>query len=50
MRRTLCKENNFIFIENDNIILRDHGHHDGTHLNYEGSDILRDNLLDALNF
>ena len=48
--RELCKENNFIFIENDNIILRDHGHYDGIHLNHAGSDMLRENLLDALNF
>ena len=45
----MCKEFNFTFIENKNIVLRDHGHHDGVHLNVEGSDMLRGNLLDVLN-
>ena len=47
--REMCKEFNFTFIENKNIVLRDHGHHDGVHLNVEGSDMLRGNLLDVLN-
>ena len=47
--RDMCKEFNFTFIENKNIVLRDHGHHDGVHLNVEGSDMLRGNLLDVLN-
>ena len=49
MLKDLCIENNFIFIDNSNIVLRPHGHFDGVHLNGEGSDMLRDNLLNALN-
>ena len=47
--RDMCSRNGFIFIDNNNIVLRPHGHLDGIHLNREGSDILRDNLLNALN-
>ena len=45
----MCKKNGFIFIENEDIILRWHGHHDGVHLNTEGSNLLHRNLLFALN-
>lgn len=47
--RELCEKNQFMFIENDDIILRPHGHHDGVHLNKEGSILLHKNLLFALN-
>ena len=47
--RSMCKQMDFIFIENSNIVLSSHGHHDGVHLNFEGSNVLRDNLLGALN-
>ena len=46
--RELCVEHNFIFIENDNIILRHHLHHDGVHLNAMGSKLLSANLLAVL--
>ena len=39
--KELCWENNFTFIDNDNIVLRPHVHYDGVHLNEEGSLILR---------
>ena len=45
----MCNQNGFTFIDNNNIVLRPHGHLDGVHLNREGSDLLRDNLLKALN-
>ena len=32
-----------------NIVLSTHGHQDGVHLNCDGSDLLRDNLLNVLN-
>ena len=47
--RKLCEENGFMFVENDDIILSAHGHHDGVHLNEEGSDLLHRNLLFAFN-
>ena len=47
--RGMCVENSFNFIDNHNIVLSTHGHHDGIHLNYEGSDLLRENLLHVLN-
>ena len=47
--RDMCKEFNFNFIDHDNIVLRTHGHQDGVHLNCDGSDLLRDNLLNVLN-
>ena len=47
--RDMCRERNFTFIDNKNIVLSTHGHHDGVHLNFEGSDLLRDNLLNVLN-
>ena len=49
MLREMCAEFNFIFIDNNNIVLSTHGHHDGIHLNYDGSNMLRDNLLSVLN-
>ena len=47
--RDMCIENGFYFINNNNIVLSTHGHRDGIHLNYEGSDLLCDNLLNVLN-
>ena len=47
--RDMCKESNFTFIDNSNIVLSTHGHHDGVHLNFEGSELLRENLLNVLN-
>ena len=47
--RGMCIENGFNFIDNNNIVLSTHGHHDGIHLNYDGSDLLCNNLLDILN-
>ena len=43
-----CSEENFIFMENVNIILRNHVGFDGVHLNAEGSDLLKTNLLNVL--
>ena len=45
----MCKDMDFNFIDNKNIVLSTHGHHDGVHLNFEGSDLLRENLVNALN-
>ena len=47
--RGKCMENGFTFIDNRNIVLSTHGHQDGVHLNYEGSNLLRENLLNVLN-
>ena len=47
--RELCGENEFQFVENDDIVLRPHGHHDGVHLNEDGTEALHRNLLFALN-
>ena len=47
--REMCQSNNFTFIDNNNIVLSTHGHHDGVHLNYEGSSLLGANLLSVLN-
>ena len=47
--RELCEENGFMFVENGDIVLRAHGHHDGVHLNKDGSELLHRNLLFALN-
>ena len=47
--RGMCQEHNFNFIDNNNIVLSTHGHHDGVHLNYDGSDLLSANLLNVLN-
>ena len=49
MLREMCREYNLIFIDNSNIVLSTHGHHDGVHLNVEGSELLRENLLNVLN-
>jgi lysophospholipase L1-like esterase len=43
-----CEEHGFQFVANSDIILRPHICWDGVHLNAEGSDLLRINLLDAL--
>ena len=47
MLRELCGANGFVFIENKDIVLSKHGHHDGVHLNEEGTKCLRDNLFDV---
>ena len=44
-----CQYNNFIFIENNNIILKDHICKDGVHLNTRGSDLFSRNLSYYLN-
>ena len=49
MLRDLCETHGFIFIENRNIILKDHLVKDGVHLNYVGSDLLFNNFQDILN-
>ena len=47
--RDLCEENDFIFIDNKNIILSEHISNDGVHLNNVGSDLLANNFLHHLN-
>ena len=49
MLREMCEEYDMTFIDNSNIVLSTHGHHDGVHLNHEGSELLRSNLLNVLN-
>ena len=49
MLKEMCHENQITFIDNNNIVLRQHGHRDGVHLNEEGSDMLCANLLNVLN-
>ena len=49
MLKELCiSENGINFIDNDNIVLRPHGHPDGVHLNERGTDLLYANLLNVL--
>ena len=50
MLKEMCHANQFTFIDNNNIVLRPHGHPDGVHLNGEGSDLLHVNLLNVLNY
>ena len=45
----MCEENGLGFINNKNIILSKHITWDGTHLNDQGTNILRQNLLEAIN-
>ena len=47
--KTYCFEHGFTFLDNENIILRDHISYDGVHLNNLGSDVFSDNLLQVLN-
>ena len=54
--RELCFVQNVHFLDNDrqmvkerNIVLSQHIDGDGVHLNGEGSDLLRDNIVDLLN-
>ena len=47
--RNRCEEEGLKFIENEDIVLRPHGHRDGVHLNEDGSELLHRNLLFALN-
>ena len=49
MLRGLCAANNFIYIDNSNIILSKHILPDGVHLNKEGTDLFSSNLLKCLN-
>jgi hypothetical protein len=49
MLRSACEENGFYFMENDNIILKNHIQAgDGVHLNDEGNYLLEGNILDVL--
>ncbi len=47
--RSKCEARNFIFIENDNIILSRHIRRDGVHLNSTGTTKLANNFLSVLN-
>ena len=54
--RNLCCMQNVHFLDNDrqmekerNIVLSKHIDGDGVHLNGEGSDLLRDNIVELLN-
>ena len=47
--RKHCSANGLHLFENDDIVLRPHGHHDGVHLNRAGSDVLSRNLLFTIN-
>ena len=54
--RNVCSLQNIHFLDNDrqaekdrNIVLSKHIDGDGVHLNGEGSDLLRDNIVDLLN-
>lgn len=49
MLRKMCEENGFSFINHNNIILSKHIAWDGTHLNDQGTSILSENLLNAIN-
>ena len=45
-----CRKHGFTFIDNDlNIVLRYHVLSDSVHLNLQGSKLLQNNLLNALN-
>ena len=47
--RNLCLANNFYFLENNNIILSEHVAKDEVHLNFDGTKVLANNILDFLN-
>ena len=47
--RKECSKYGFHFIENKNIILKNHILKDGVHLNFTGTGLLRDNLLEFVN-
>ena len=47
--RDLCVVNNFEYIDNNNIVVKQHVSDDEVHLNYYGTKVLQDNLLDCLN-
>ena len=47
--RSECAKHNLVFIENDNIVLKQHVCWDEVHLNKEGSRLLKENILDILN-
>ena len=49
MLRDRCEANGIIFMDNENIILRDHVCEDGVHLNASGSRVLCRNMLRSLN-
>ena len=46
--KELCLRNNFTFIDNSNITHNTHLHHDGVHLNRDGTRLLANNYLDCL--
>ena len=47
--RKLCIANNFCFLENSNITLSKHIANDGVHLNFDGTKVLANNILNCLN-
>ena len=47
--RVLCERNGFGFIDNKNIILKDHVLRDGVHLNMSGTELLRQKNLSHVN-
>ena len=47
--REECEKHNFVYIDNENIVLRNHVCSDNVHLNSQGSTLLKKNVLDALN-
>ena len=47
--RDLCVANNFCFLDNKNIFLAYHLAYDNVHLNFEGTNLLANNLLGCLN-
>ena len=49
MLRSLCQQHDFDFIENDNFVAKDHLQDDGIHLNDQGTQLLEDNIVEALN-
>ena len=48
MLKEMCESNGLVFIDNNDIVLREHVSHDGVHLNCAGTNLLRDNLLHAV--
>jgi lysophospholipase L1-like esterase len=47
--KKLCDANNFYFLENSDISLSKHIANDGVHLNFDGTKVLANNILDCLN-
>ena len=46
----MCVANNFCFLENSNITLSKHIAYDGVHLNFDGTKVLANNILNCLNW